>query len=77
MEVCMKILRFFEKTPTIPPGDVQELIDTHKAGTYNLIDVRQESEYRNGHLPGALLIPVSGINARLDEIDPEKPTIVY
>jgi rhodanese-related sulfurtransferase len=73
----MKILRFFERTPAITTGDLQKFLDTHKAGTYNLIDVRQESEYRKGHLPGALLIPVSEINARLDEIDPERPTIVY
>lgn len=73
----MKILRFFERTPTIPAGDVQQFLDTHRPGTYNLIDVRQEGEYRNGHLPGALLIPISEINSRLDEIDPERPTIVY
>jgi len=42
-----------------------------------ILDVRQPSEYREGHIPGATLIPLPQLPDRLDEIDPEKPTLVY
>ncbi|MCD6274170.1 MAG: rhodanese-like domain-containing protein [Deltaproteobacteria bacterium] len=39
--------------------------------------MRQPSEYEKSHIPGAKLIPLPQINDRFDELDPEKPTIVY
>jgi rhodanese-related sulfurtransferase len=41
------------------------------------VDVRQPAEYEGDHIPGANLIPMSELKDRLDEIDPEKPTIAY
>ena len=43
----------------------------------NILDVRQPGEYETGHLPGAKLIPLTELGDRLDEIDPNKPTVVY
>jgi len=42
-----------------------------------ILDVRQPSEYEAGHIPGAKLIPLPDLNKRLNEIDPQKPTMVY
>jgi len=39
--------------------------------------VRQPKEYERDHIPGANLIPMAELNGRLNEIDPEKPTIAY
>jgi rhodanese-related sulfurtransferase/rubrerythrin len=44
---------------------------------FTLLDVRQPEEYDAEHLPGAKLIPLAEVGARLSELDPEKPTIVY
>lgn len=33
-----------------------------------LLDVRQPEEYREGHLPGARLIPLGELNSRLGEL---------
>jgi rhodanese-related sulfurtransferase len=52
-------------------------IEKHKEGKYVLLDVRQPSEYEKSHIPGAKLIPLPQINDRFDELDPEKPIIVY
>ncbi len=46
-------------------------------GTYNLIDVRQPKEYEESHIPGAKLIPLPELTDSLDDLDPEKPTMVY
>lgn len=41
------------------------------------IDVRSKSEYENGHIKGALNIPLSEIDKRVSEIPMNKPIIVY
>lgn len=43
-----------------------------------LLDVRTQSEYREGHLPSALNIPVQELSARLSEVGPtRRPVVVY
>jgi rhodanese-related sulfurtransferase len=42
-----------------------------------LLDVRTEEEYVGlGHIPGATLIPIHELAQRLDELNPEQPTVV-
>lgn len=41
-----------------------------------LVDVREPSEYRDGHVPGARNIPMGQLTARLDEIDRDRPVHV-
>lgn len=38
-------------------------------GQVHVIDVRTEEEYREGHIPGAKLIPVQQLQERLDELN--------
>lgn len=45
------------------------------APEYLLIDVREPDEYEQGHLPGAILMPMSEFQMRMDELD-EDATIV-
>jgi len=42
-----------------------------------ILDVRQPQEYKRGHIPGAVLIPLPELNERIKEIAPQKPTGVY
>jgi len=42
-----------------------------------LIDVREESEYAEGHIPGAINIPLRTLTANLDKIPADKPVFVY
>ncbi|MCA9884220.1 MAG: rhodanese-like domain-containing protein [Anaerolineae bacterium] len=43
---------------------------------YILLDVREEFEYAGGHIPNAVNIPMSAINARIDDIPQDKPVII-
>lgn len=43
---------------------------------YMLVDVRMDDEYEDGHLPGAVNIPLPEIQSRLDEIPEDKPVVV-
>ena len=45
--------------------------------SYTLIDVREPAEYEEGHIPGAVLIPLSELPDRLSEIDPQKAILTY
>ena len=40
-----------------------------------LLDVREAWEYETCHLPGSLLIPMSSIPSRQEELDPEQAIV--
>ncbi len=73
----MGFLNLFKSSPKISPDTVRKYIKDKKPDEYLLLDVRQPSEYEQGHLPGAKLIPISQLSSRLKELDPEKQTITY
>ena len=42
-----------------------------------LLDVRTPDEYRQAHLKGAVLIPVSEVGRRVGEVPKNRPVMVY
>lgn len=42
----------------------------------NLIDVREEDEVAEGHIPGIINIPLSLLEFRMHELDKSKPYII-
>lgn len=52
-------------------------LDGMPADDVTILDVRQPNEYQSGHIPGAKLIPLPQLGERLNELDPQKPTVVY
>jgi len=42
-----------------------------------LVDVRDEDEFADGHLPNAVNIPLNQLRQRLSELKPEHPVVVY
>lgn len=53
-----------------------ELENLDKEG-YTLVDVRTEMEYSNGHIEGAINIPVDSMRERLGELDKNKKIVEY
>ena len=47
-----------------------------KPGTYVLLDVREPNEYADGHLPGAINIPVTNFAAAA-QLDRGKKVVIY
>jgi len=43
---------------------------------HQLIDVRTVMEYRQGHLPNAINIPMDQLGGRVDELSQEKPVVL-
>lgn len=73
----MGILDYFKPNSEWSADDVRKFLRDESPDAFNLVDVRQPKEYEGEHLPGAKLIPVGELKERLDELDPEKPTIAY
>jgi NADPH-dependent 2,4-dienoyl-CoA reductase/sulfur reductase-like enzyme/peroxiredoxin family protein/TusA-related sulfurtransferase/rhodanese-related sulfurtransferase len=44
---------------------------------YILVDVRSEIEYQNGHVEGAINIPVDSLRSSLGQLDPNKTIVEY
>ncbi len=59
-----------------PEITVDELVAVRTAGPVPLVDVRQPEEYEAGHVPGAKLIPLADVVARVGEIPVEGPVYV-
>lgn len=70
--------RLFRDTiQSISSERTKEIVASEELEHYQLIDVRQPGEYAKGHIPGALLIPLGELAARVNELDDAKHTIVY
>ncbi len=57
--------------------EAEAFIENHKEGTFTILDVRQAGEYEQAHIPGTKLIPLPQLRDAVDELDPERPTLVY
>ncbi len=49
----------------------------HELSRLQLVDVRNKGELVAGTIPGAVHVPVGELPARLDELDPSLPTVVF
>lgn len=64
--------------PSAPPARVDGRRARELVGQgAQLVDVRTPMEFRGGHVQGALNIPVDEIGRRLDELDADKPVVLY
>ena len=73
----MKWKQFFTPVKSYDADKARELISDTPPSEMTILDVRQPKEYEAEHIPGAKLIPVADLGNRINELDPEKPTIVY
>lgn len=67
--------RLFHSRPAVPERTVTEvandLEDLERAP--QIVDVREPDEWRDGHVPGAVLIPLGELGNRLAELDQTRP----
>ena len=48
-----------------------------RASEDTLVDVRPNQEYRAGHIPGAVSVPVDGLENRLGELRKDQEMVVF
>lgn len=54
-----------------------ELLERVRDGLVTVLDVRPPEEYAAGHVPGAINIPLSELEQRLDELGQDKEVVAY
>ncbi len=59
-----------------PQIDVAELDALLAQGAVRVLDVREDSEFRRGHLPGAVHVPVKRLPDRVGKLKRDKPYAV-
>ncbi len=68
--------QFFTPVKSLKSDEAQKLLEQSK-DEVQLLDVRQPSEYENSHIAGAKLIPLPLLGESLDQLDRDKPVLVY
>ena len=69
--------QFFIPAKNMDTEQARQYIGEHKVSDYTLLDVRQPGEYAQARIPGSTLIPLPELANRLDELDRDKPLVVY
>ncbi|GBD16171.1 Thiosulfate sulfurtransferase GlpE [bacterium HR26] len=69
------ILRRFFAGPAVPEVMPEEALRRQQAGAL-IVDVREPHEWRAGHIPGAVHIPLDQLATRLGELDAEREIIL-
>lgn len=71
----MNILKalFGEPAPSVSADETKLQLDAKK-GPF-LLDVRQDFEFRDAHIKGSTLIPLSQLSARMSELPKDRPII--
>jgi len=60
----------------IQPVELNDLLINGNGSRPVVVDVREPWEYQQGHVPGAVLMPLGQLATRLGELNPEKPVAV-
>jgi rhodanese-related sulfurtransferase len=73
----MRWKHFFTPVQSLDAEKARQFISETPQSAITILDVRQPGEYESGHIPGAKLLPIGDLGNRIEELDPEKPTVVY
>lgn len=69
-----------QQTPekaAVPRMAVEDLRAKINRGAVTVIDVRDQSSYESGHIPGAMHLQLASIEANLSQIPKDKPIVTY
>jgi sulfur-carrier protein adenylyltransferase/sulfurtransferase len=68
-----------EQTDIIPlnPDQLRHYVEAHADREYLLVDVRQPVEYREGHIPGAMLLPLMELESKLFDLPADRDLVFY
>ena len=76
-EVDQVTRAYFDRRSAMEPVEDAELLRRVKSGEVTVLDVRPPEEYRAGHIPGALSMPIGELKARLKELPKGRQVVAY
>jgi rhodanese-related sulfurtransferase len=76
-EVDRVVAAYLEARDTLEAVDAKELMERLNDGSVVVLDVRPEEEYRAGHIPGAISVPVDALDAALQTLPRDREIVAY
>jgi rhodanese-related sulfurtransferase len=76
-EVDRVVEAYLEDREALEAVDATELMERLSDGSVVLLDVRPGEEYRAGHIPGALSVPVDALEAALQTLPKDRELVAY
>ena len=76
-EVDRVAREYFQARGAMEAIDGEELVRRVKSGEVTVVDVRPSEEYRAGHIPGALSLPLDELKARLEDLPKGREVVAY
>jgi len=76
-DVQQLVNTFLTVKDDLEPIPATELLDRVKDGLVTVLDVRPPEEYQSGHVPGAINVPLSELEAHLSQLDPQQEVVAY
>ncbi len=76
-EVDRVVEAYLEDRDALEAVDATELMERLSEGSVVVLDVRPEKEYRAGHIPGALSVPLDALEAALQTLPREREVVAY
>jgi len=76
-EVDRLVNTYLTVKDSLEPIPRDELIERVRDDLVTVLDVRPPEEYASGHVPGAINIPLSELEQRLDELGENKEVVAY
>jgi rhodanese-related sulfurtransferase/DNA-binding HxlR family transcriptional regulator len=76
-EVDRVVEAYLEDRDALEAVDATELMERLSDEGVIVLDVRPEEEYRAGHIPGALSVPVDGLEAALQALPKDREIVAY
>jgi rhodanese-related sulfurtransferase len=73
----LNISDLFTKVEKLTVDETREIVDKESLDKVVLLDVREPAEYEKGHIPGAVFMPLSGLQDSLRDLDRSKKIITY
>lgn len=76
-EVHQLISTYLTVKDQLEPLPRDELLQRANDGLVTVLDVRPPEEYAEGHIPGAINVPLNQIELHLGELDPQQEIVAY
>jgi len=76
-EVDKLIKEYLNAKDELEPVPARDLLERARSGLVTILDVRPPEEYRAGHLPGAINIPLADVAKRANELPADREVIAY
>lgn len=76
-EIEQIVREFFEGRGAMEPVDKDTLLARVRDGAVTVLDMRPPEEYRAGHIPGAISVPLEELEHRLSELPKDQEIVAY